>query len=107
MKFGEELQSQLVPEWQDAYCSYDELKNDLKKFEQHRTVESAYTRTGSLGLLRSLASVKPGLSKTMTRIRRGREGYVHSLSTKIGQSSKDTIAVCFAGVCTFDLLHIP
>lgn len=97
VNFAEELRSQLVPEWQDAYCSYDELKHDLHDVEQHGTVEQhPMSRTGSLGLLRSLASVKPGLHKTLTRnlTQRGREGYQPSFSTRIGQQSKDTIAVC-------------
>ncbi|KAH0923970.1 hypothetical protein HID58_023988 [Brassica napus] len=31
MKFGKELSSQMVPEWQQAYMSYDYLKNLLKE----------------------------------------------------------------------------
>lgn len=31
MKFGKELSSQMVPEWQQAYISYDYLKSLLKE----------------------------------------------------------------------------
>lgn len=95
VKFAKELQSQLVPEWQEAYCNYDELKKDLIRIRQHRVLGPTYTRTGSLGLLRSLASMKPNLSKTLTRTltRRGRPEYMASLSSKPGQQSRDTLVV--------------
>lgn len=98
VKFGKELLGQLVPEWQDTYCSYEELKNDLKRIKQQRTMGPTYTRTGSLGLLRSLASIKPGLTNSVTRTltRRGRPDYMVSFSSKGEQHSKDTIVVCFA-----------
>lgn len=91
VNFAEELRSQLVPEWQDAYCSYDELKQDLHDVEQHGTVEQhPMSRTGSLGLLRSLASVKPGLHKTLTRnlTQRGREGYQPLTRLESGRNRK-------------------
>ncbi|KAG0627990.1 hypothetical protein M758_2G242000 [Ceratodon purpureus] len=95
VRFAKELQSQLVPEWQEAYCNYDELKEDLRRIQHHRLLGPTYTRTGSLGLLRSLASMKPNLSKTLTRTltRRGRPEYMSSLSSKPGQQSKDTLLI--------------
>lgn len=72
-KFAKELQSQLVSEWQEKYCDYAELKSDLKRIHQHRTMGATYTRSGkSLGLLQSVASVETAkraasLTKTLTR----------------------------------------
>ncbi|KAG0606207.1 hypothetical protein M758_9G122400 [Ceratodon purpureus] len=101
VKFSKELQSQLVPEWQEAYCAYAELKNDLKRIQQHRTMGPTYTRSGtSLGILRSIASTKAAnLTKTFTRTfsrapsPRGRPDYMASLSVKPGVHSKDIIAI--------------
>lgn len=73
VKFEKELQSQIVPEWQEKYCDYAELKSDLKRIHQHRTMGATYTRSGkSLGLLQSVASMEPArrvanLTKTLTR----------------------------------------
>lgn len=106
VKFAKELLSQRVPEWQDAYCNYDELKEDLRRIQQHRLLGPTYTRTGSLGLLRSLVSMKADLSKTLTRTltRRGRPEYMASLSSKPGQHSKDTLVVGFTAAHSLHLL---
>uniref|UniRef100_A0A7I4DLS2 Uncharacterized protein n=1 Tax=Physcomitrium patens TaxID=3218 RepID=A0A7I4DLS2_PHYPA len=72
VKFAQQLQAELVPEWQEAYCSYGELKADLKRIQKHRAMGPTYTRTGSLGLLKSLASMKPsisGIGRTLSRRR--------------------------------------
>ncbi|KAG0589663.1 hypothetical protein KC19_1G037800 [Ceratodon purpureus] len=58
VKFAQRLQAELVPEWQDAYCSYSDLKQDLTRIKQQRIMGPTFTRTGSLGLLKSLVSIK-------------------------------------------------
>lgn len=107
VNFTKELENQHVPEWQEAYCNYADLKRDLRRIHQHRTMGATYTRSGkSLGLLRSVASIEPrNLTKTLTRtITRTfsraasiasprRSDYMPSFSPKSGQSSSDTIVV--------------
>lgn len=91
VKFEQQLQAELVPEWQDAYCSYAELKGDIKRIKQQNRGmgPSNYSRTGSLGLLKSLASFKPGLSGALSRRVRPEQMVAQSLRV----SSKDTIRV--------------
>ncbi|XP_038889138.1 phosphate transporter PHO1 homolog 9-like isoform X2 [Benincasa hispida] len=54
MKFGKEFLSQMVPEWQEAYLDYNQLKTLLKEVSQVRQVEasdkqpSKFNRRGSL-----------------------------------------------------------
>lgn len=109
VKFIKELQSQLVPEWEEKYCNYEELKSDLKRIQKHRTMGATYTRSGkSLGLLRSCATIHEpagrvaNLTKTLTRTlsrsfsharspRPGRPDYMPSFSAKLGQ--QDAIVV--------------
>lgn len=100
VKFAKELESQIVPEWQEAYCNFAELKSDLKRIQQHRTMGATFTRSGtSLGLLRSVASIKPSslkqtLSRTFSRAKLSqRPDYMPSFSPKSGQPSSDTIVV--------------
>ena len=70
VKFAQQLQNELVPEWQDAYCSYADLKLDLQRIKQLRVVGPTLTPTGSLGLLKSLASFKHQDSGPRSRPRR-------------------------------------
>ena len=35
MKFGKQIQSEVVPEWRDQYVSYKKLKRVLKKLDIH------------------------------------------------------------------------
>lgn len=105
MKFAQRLQSELVPEWQDAYCSYSDLKMDLKRIQQQRIMGPTYTRTGSLGLLKSLASFhhhsgplhSGPLSRPGSR-RAGDHASMLSFSPRPGHS-KDTIAVRHTFTC--------
>ncbi|KZV15955.1 hypothetical protein F511_25372 [Dorcoceras hygrometricum] len=53
MKFGKELASQMVPEWQEAYMDYNNLKKllkDILRFRQQNVLSSSspMARTGSL-----------------------------------------------------------
>ena len=55
MKFGKQFLSQMIPEWQEAYLNYDQLKSLLKEVSQARQVEttsenqrSKFKRRGSL-----------------------------------------------------------
>ncbi|KAL0540681.1 hypothetical protein IC582_020691 [Cucumis melo] len=55
MKFGKDFLSQMVPEWQEAYLNYNQLKSLLKEVSQAREVEttsenqrSRFKRRGSL-----------------------------------------------------------
>ncbi|MCL7052117.1 hypothetical protein MKW94_025142 [Papaver nudicaule] len=41
MKFGKELKSQMVPEWQEAYVNYDSLKSVLKDIHQRKSSSSS------------------------------------------------------------------
>jgi len=95
VKFEQQLQADLVPEWQDAYCSYAELKGDIRRIKQHNHgmpghgAANSYSRTGSLGLMKSLVSFKPGLSGAISR--RVRPDQTSAASPR--GSSKDTIQV--------------
>ncbi|KAI3901412.1 hypothetical protein MKW92_001709 [Papaver armeniacum] len=57
MKFGKELKSQMVPEWQEAYMNYDSLKSVLKDIHvfKHRKNSSS--------------SVIPSMDRQMSRYR--------------------------------------
>lgn len=95
MKFEQQLQAELVPEWEDAYCSYGDLKNDISRIKviNQRAPPgggAGYSRTGSLGLLKSLASIKPGLSGAISR--RVRHEHSGPISPQY-PTSKDTIRV--------------
>ncbi|KAG0581876.1 hypothetical protein KC19_3G016400 [Ceratodon purpureus] len=108
VRFAKELRSRLVPEWEEKYCNYAELKSDLKRIQKHRTMGATYTRSGkSLGLLRSCATFHEpagrvvALTKTLTRTLsrsfsharspRARPDYMPSFSAKSGQ--QDAIVV--------------
>ncbi|KAI3844391.1 hypothetical protein MKX03_019890, partial [Papaver bracteatum] len=56
MKFGKELKSQMVPEWQEAYMNYDSLKSVLKDIHvfKHR---------------KNPSSVIPSMDRQMSRYR--------------------------------------
>lgn len=108
MKFEQQLQAELVPEWEDAYCSYGDLKNDISRIKvinQRAPGGGAYSRTGSLGLLKSLASVKPGISGTFSRTfsRRVRPEHSGPISP-LRPSSKDVIRVK-TSPCSYRILH--
>ncbi|KAH9675247.1 phosphate transporter PHO1 [Citrus sinensis] len=49
MKFKEEYESQMVPEWQEAYMNYDDLKTLLKNIQQIRQ-----TRKQNAGVKRTM-----------------------------------------------------
>ena len=58
VKFGKQLERELVPEWREAYCTYKDLKRDVKRIKHQRSTGPTFTRTGSIGLLRSIVSFK-------------------------------------------------
>lgn len=58
VKFGKQLESELVPEWREAYCTYKDLKRDVKRIKHQRNTGPTFTRTGSIGLLQSIVSFK-------------------------------------------------
>jgi len=92
VKFGKQLESQLIPEWQDAYCNYDELKEDLKRIKHQRDMGPTLSRTGSLGLLRSIVSFKPTSSGPLTYSGQLRaDGHIISFSPR--NNARDVIKV--------------
>lgn len=44
MKYGEFLQSQIVPEWKDYYLDYEKLKNIIKILEEQFVTVHAPTK---------------------------------------------------------------
>ncbi|KAL2532059.1 Phosphate transporter PHO13 [Abeliophyllum distichum] len=70
MKFGRELASQMVQEWQDAYMDYNYLKTLLKdvlRFRQKNALSSeAMSRTGSLQRRVSMYRAFSGLTSRYT-----------------------------------------
>jgi len=44
MKFGENLKSQIVPEWADHYLDYDLLKSIIKEMEESQLDSEGLTR---------------------------------------------------------------
>lgn len=67
MKFGKEFQSQMVPEWQEAYLSYAQLKLILKDIAQYGPVKSPEvvhesSKRGALKSKGSLSRAFSGLS---------------------------------------------
>ncbi|XP_043724343.1 phosphate transporter PHO1 homolog 3 isoform X2 [Telopea speciosissima] len=67
MKFGKELASQMVPEWQDAYMNYHLLKSILKDIESNTDRERNSNRTST--------SRTPSKSMTGTQKRKGSAAY--------------------------------
>ncbi|KAK1379544.1 phosphate transporter PHO1-like [Heracleum sosnowskyi] len=55
MKFGKELKSQMVPEWQEAYMDYEFLKNLLKDILHHKKQTSPPPSDNPSGLTRTLS----------------------------------------------------
>lgn len=102
VKFAQQLQAELVPEWQEAYCSYGELKADLKRIQKHRAMGPTYTRTGSLGLLKSLASMKPSISGIGRTLSRRRVADHISFSPK--GTTEDSIVVCLCAEFSLSLV---
>lgn len=97
VKFAQQLQNEMVPEWQDAYCSYADLKQDLKRIKLQRIIGPTFTRTGSLGLLKSLASFKHlsgPLSGPLSHGPRSGRRDQNMISFSPQGQSKDTLLVC-------------
>jgi SPX domain protein involved in polyphosphate accumulation len=51
MRFGEQLNTQLVEEWRDYYLDYDKLKKMIKQLEE--SFVSKATNTGEKGTAQS------------------------------------------------------
>lgn len=62
VKFAKQLEGSLVPEWKDAYCNYKELKRDVKRIKEDRSLQMhngvgiVLARRGSMLQLHSLGS---------------------------------------------------
>lgn len=93
MKFGKELSSQMVPEWQQAYMSYDYLKNLLKeiiklKERTNRPPPSHHAVSGE-GLSRKMTLYRAfsGLVQTPGKKRQSSGQTNPSLKTDIEEGS--------------------
>ncbi|XP_073118650.1 phosphate transporter PHO1 homolog 3-like isoform X2 [Henckelia pumila] len=76
MKFGKELASQMVPEWQGAYMDYNSLKKllkDILRFRQQNAVSSSgpMARTGSLKRRLSMYRAFSGLTSRYNNLKGG------------------------------------
>ncbi|KAL5767859.1 hypothetical protein ACOSQ2_014642 [Xanthoceras sorbifolium] len=64
MKFGKEYASQTVPEWEEAYMDYDNLKTLLKQIQRNKQRYNRQTSTSS-----SSAAAAGGLNRALTLYR--------------------------------------
>ncbi|XP_073018921.1 phosphate transporter PHO1 homolog 3-like isoform X1 [Primulina eburnea] len=74
MKFGRELTSQMVPEWQGAYMDYNNLKKLLKeilKFRQQNSLSDPMARTGSLRRRLTMSRAFSGLTSRYNNLKGG------------------------------------
>ncbi|KAG9451385.1 hypothetical protein H6P81_011350 [Aristolochia fimbriata] len=74
MKFGKEFAAQMVPEWQEAYMDYGQLKGVLKeilRFKQQRQAASASGSEGGAGLKRKMTMYRAfsGLTRRYSNLR--------------------------------------
>lgn len=76
MKFGKELASQMVPEWQGAYMDYNSLKKLLKEILNFRqqnavTLSGPMARTGSLRRRLTMYRAFSGLTNRYNNLKGG------------------------------------
>lgn len=62
MKFGKEFLSQMVPEWQEAYLNYNQLKRLLKEVSRVKQVEASVKQTSEFKRRGSLYRAFSGLT---------------------------------------------